>query len=68
MTNAATGQAIYGKNIGWRKAVRYALTENPISTSQSEQRVGLISKMDKGDSGKKSSKLKQQGLLTQYTM
>lgn len=68
MTNAATGQAIYGKNIGWRKAVRYALTENPISASQPEQRVGLISKMDKIDSGKKSSNGKQQGLLTQYTM
>ena len=31
MTNAATGHAIYGRNKGWRKAVRYALTENPIS-------------------------------------
>lgn len=29
MTNAATGHAVYGKNKGWRKAVRYALTENP---------------------------------------
>jgi hypothetical protein len=68
MTNAATGQAIYGKNIGWRKAVRYALTENPISASQPEQRVGLISKMDKVDGEKKDSKQKQQGLLTQYKM
>ncbi len=31
MTNAATGHAISGRNKGWRKAVRYALTENPIS-------------------------------------
>ena len=31
MTNAATGQALKGKNKGWRKAVRYALTENPVS-------------------------------------
>ena len=31
MTNAATGHAIYDRNIGWRKAVRYALTENPVS-------------------------------------
>jgi hypothetical protein len=31
MTNAATGQAISGRNKGWRKAVRFALTENPIS-------------------------------------
>ena len=31
MTNAATGHAINGRNKGWRKAVRYALTENPVS-------------------------------------
>ncbi len=29
MTNAATGHAINGRNKGWRKAVRFALTENP---------------------------------------
>lgn len=34
MTNAATGHAIYDRNIGWRKAVRYALTENPVSGIQ----------------------------------
>lgn len=31
MTNAATGHAITGRGKGWRKAVRYALTENPVS-------------------------------------
>lgn len=31
MTNAATGHALIGRNKGWRKAVRYALTENPVS-------------------------------------
>lgn len=31
MTNAATGHATKGKGIGWRKAVRFALTENPVS-------------------------------------
>jgi hypothetical protein len=31
MTNAATGHAISGRNKGWRKAIRYALTENPVS-------------------------------------
>ena len=31
MTNAATGHAMTGRNKGWRKAVRYALTENPVS-------------------------------------
>ena len=31
MTNAATGHAISGRGKGWRKAVRYALTENSVS-------------------------------------
>ncbi len=31
MTNAATGHALTGRNKGWRKAVRFALTENPVS-------------------------------------
>jgi len=31
MTNAATGQAVKGRNKGWRKAVRFALTENPVA-------------------------------------
>ena len=30
-TAAATGHGINGRHRGWRKAVRYALTENPIS-------------------------------------
>ncbi len=31
MTNAATGQAFSGRNKGWRKAVRFALCENPVT-------------------------------------
>ena len=31
MTSAATGHALHGRNKGWRKAVRFALTENPVS-------------------------------------
>lgn len=31
MTNASTGHALNDKGKGWRKAVRFALTENPIS-------------------------------------
>lgn len=31
MTNAATGHAKKGRGIGWRKAVRFALTENPVT-------------------------------------
>jgi hypothetical protein len=38
MTNAATGHAIRGRNKGWRKAVRYALTENPVSETDVEER------------------------------
>lgn len=30
MTNAATGQAVQGRGRGWRKALRFALTENPV--------------------------------------
>lgn len=36
MTCAATGHAIQGRNKGWRKAVRYALTENPVTDSHHE--------------------------------
>lgn len=36
MTNAATGHAITGRGKGWRQAVRYALTENPVSDYQPE--------------------------------
>lgn len=31
MTSAATGHAVQGRGKGWRKAVRYALTENPVT-------------------------------------
>lgn len=30
ITNAATGHPILGRGKGWRKAIRFALTENPI--------------------------------------
>lgn len=30
MTNAATGQAVRGRDRGWRRAIRFALTENPV--------------------------------------
>lgn len=33
MTNAATGHALGGRGKGWRKAVRFALTENPVSAA-----------------------------------
>ena len=36
MTNAATGHALHGRGRGWRKAVRFALTENPVGGVQHE--------------------------------
>ena len=33
MTAAATGHALHGRNRGWRKAVRFALTENPVEAA-----------------------------------
>ena len=38
MTNAATGHALHGKGRGWRKAVRFALTENPAADAKPVQR------------------------------
>lgn len=39
MTNAATGHAITGRGKGWRKALRYALTENPVSEGLVQRRL-----------------------------
>ena len=36
MTCAATGHAVQGRDKGWRKAVRYALTENPVCDAPHE--------------------------------
>lgn len=38
MTNAATGHALTGKGKGWRKALRFALTENPVSSYEHAER------------------------------
>lgn len=68
MTNAATGQAVRGKSKGWRKAVRYSLTENPISAAEPEQWMGLVEKIDNVDvDTEKKKKSVQQGVLTQYS-
>lgn len=39
MTNAATGHALTGRGKGWRKALRYALTENPVSEGLIQRRL-----------------------------
>lgn len=36
MTSAATGHAVHGRGRGWRKAVRFALTENPVNGLRQE--------------------------------
>ena len=47
MTNAATGHALHGKNTGWRKAVRFALTENPVLDRA--ERGGEVFRLVAGD-------------------
>ena len=42
MTNAATGHALHGRNKGWRKAVRFALTENPVTGDRSERQSEIF--------------------------
>lgn len=39
MTNAATGHAIHDRGKGWRRAIRYALTENPVSGTAPQTRL-----------------------------
>ena len=58
MTNAATGHALHGRNKGWRKAVRYALTENPVTDSRERQAelFRLVADHDGGANGRGSRK------------
>ena len=42
MTNAATGHALHGRNKGWRKAVRFALTENPVTGDDQERQADIF--------------------------
>jgi hypothetical protein len=39
MAAAATGHFDRGRGVGWRKAIRYALTENPVLAATSKRRV-----------------------------
>lgn len=65
MTNAATGQALRGRNTGWRKAIRFALCDNPITSAKAEQRVGLIASLD--SEGKSTDQeMKRQGNLLDF--
>ena len=49
MTNAATGHVLHGRNKGWRKAVRYALTENPVVEAQRDRRSGVFELVTTGE-------------------
>ena len=39
MTSAATGNAIHDRGIGWRRALRHALTENPITQGRVDTNI-----------------------------
>jgi hypothetical protein len=39
MTAAATGHALHGQGKGWRKAVRFALTENPVGCQSPDRPI-----------------------------
>jgi hypothetical protein len=62
MTNAATGHAIHGRGKGWRKAVRFALTENPVTDVPHEplpvMDFDLTMQEAKGTAPKQRNKLK----------
>lgn len=49
MTNAATGHALHGKGRGWRKAVRFALTENPAADAKPVKREDFFSLVQEGE-------------------
>ena len=49
MTNAATGHALHGKGRGWRKAVRFALTENPAADVRPVKRDDFFSLVQEGE-------------------
>jgi hypothetical protein len=70
MTNAATGQMLRGKGIGWRKAVRYALIENPVSCMRPEQQRERIQDLDnlseKMNPATKALKKVKQGSLNEF--
>ena len=48
MTNAATGHAVHGRGKGWRKAVRFALTENPVNGPGAGRPADLFRLVAKG--------------------
>ena len=49
MTNAATGHSLHGKGRGWRKALRFALTENPAADACPVKRDDFTSLVQEGE-------------------
>ncbi|MCH8487762.1 MAG: DUF3780 domain-containing protein [Candidatus Cyclonatronum sp.] len=48
MANAATGHVIKGRNKGWRKALRFALTENPVNYNLIADHLDPLDDSDEG--------------------
>jgi hypothetical protein len=59
MTAASTGHAINGRNKGWRKAVRFALTENPVTEAFLARRLNEFELTGQRPSDADSSKKKR---------
>lgn len=57
MTNAATGE--YDQKYGWRKAIRYALSENPVLENKYVQ-TGIFDKFNEDDLSNYPQKKKQE--------
>jgi hypothetical protein len=58
MTNAATGQAVNHRGMGWRKAVRYALTENPVIDVVEKRTFNLLKPDEKQNKPKTKNRKK----------
>jgi len=65
MTNAATGHAISGRNKGWRKAERYAITENPVSESRPEKQEDFLKIVEREESAEEMN-CKKQSMLSNF--
>ncbi len=67
MTSAATGHAVHGRGKGWRKAVRFALTENPVNGVRSERPADLFRLVAKEERREASSPRRRAGASRRRT-
>ena len=63
MTNAATGHALHGRNRGWRKAVRFALTENPVTANSRERQTEMFRLVADYDEGRTNGRERRAPVL-----